>query len=111
VAVFELAQDLEAADGALLVLRLDQPFGSRHTIGKLRLSWTDSARPVRHHALPEPVLAALKTPAEERSDGDRQVLHAHVLAERGDLRDAIRLGATQDLAWALANSAGFLFNR
>ena len=111
VAVFETAEDLAAEGGLLLVARLQQSYGSRHTLGHFRLSATGSARPVRHLVLPGDVLAALTTPPEERTPEQAAALHAHYVPTQPDLVEKIRLGATQDLAWALANNPAFLFNR
>jgi len=38
-------------------------------------------------------------------------VHRTFVETAPDLRDKVRLGALQDVAWALANSPAFLFNR
>jgi len=108
-AIFELEEDLSG--GTLLVFTLAQNHGDQHTIGRLRVSVTQGERPVRHHGLPDDVVLALETPIDERTSEHERLLHAHFIGTQPDLAEKIRLGATQDLAWALANSPAFLFNR
>ncbi|MCC6782365.1 MAG: DUF1553 domain-containing protein [Planctomycetes bacterium] len=110
-AVFELEDDLGAAGGNLVVLRLHMPFGSKHVLGRFRVSVTDAARPIRVSQLDGEVAAALRVPAADRSDAQRAVLHRAYLARDEELRERLRLGMAQDLAWALATSPAFLFNR
>jgi len=110
-AVFEVAQDADITRGALLVVTLDQQFGRQHTLGRYRISVTRDARPVRHHGLPTAAAEALRVPAAMRTPDQERALHREYLARHAGLADQIRLGATQDLAWALANSPAFLFNR
>jgi len=111
VAVFETAEDVGAEGGTLLVVTLTQQFGTYHTLGRLRLSATSSERPIRHHGLPDQVIAALAVPPAERDDAQRDLVHRAFVETAPDLRDKVRLGALQDVAWALANSPAFLFNR
>jgi len=99
------------AGGTLLVFRLEQEYGGTHTLGRFRLSVTDFPHEIRHSGLPEAVAATLRVPPEQRTDEQRGTLFRHFLGTDGELRDKIRLGAAQDLAWALANSSAFLFNR
>jgi hypothetical protein len=99
------------AGGTLLVVRLEQQYGGYHTLGRFRLSVTDSPLGIRHPALPEAIRATLRTPPEQRTDEQRAALFRHYIGTDSELRDKIRLGAAQDLAWALANSSAFLFNR
>lgn len=110
-AVLELATDSPRGKGTLLVLTLDQPYGGRHTLGRFRISVTDAPRPVRHHGLPDDVAAALATAPEARDAAQLEAIHAHFVRAHPELAHGIRLAATQDLAWALANSPAFLFNR
>ena len=97
--------------GALLIFRLEQPFGGAHTLGRLRLSITSSPVAIRYPALPPEVAAALRIRATERSPADVAAILRHYVDSEPTLRDELRLGAAQDLAWALANSSAFLFNR
>ena len=99
------------AGGSLLVLKLRMPFGSRHVIGRFRVSVTNTARPVRVTDVPDDVAQALRVPTAERNDAQKAVVHRAYLSRDEELRNQLRLGATQDLAWALATSPAFLFNR
>ncbi|MEM9379857.1 MAG: DUF1553 domain-containing protein [Planctomycetota bacterium] len=110
-AVFEVAEDVGFEGGTLLVATLVQDYGSRHVIGHLRLSTTADARPIRHLMLTEEERLALRTPAAERTDEQAAAVHRRYLRTVPELVDEVRLGATQDLAWALVNSPAFLFNR
>jgi hypothetical protein len=65
-AVFETRQDVGAAGGTTLTVVLDQQFGSRHTIGRFRLSVTTAKRPVPAEGLPEPVAKILAVPMDKR---------------------------------------------
>ncbi len=111
VAVFETAEDLGSPAGTILVVTLEQQFGTMHTLGRLRLTLTDSERPVLYNGLPDPVELALAKPARSRTDAERAAIWSHYVATHPDVAARVRLGATQDLAWALANSPAFLFNR
>jgi len=108
--VLHLAEPRATPGGATLIVTLEQPYGGRHTLGRLRLSVTSSAEP-RASALPEDVQAALRAAPEARTDEQSERLRRAYLASDADMRSAIRLAATRDLAWALVNSPGFLFNR
>ena len=111
VAVFETAADTGSPAGTILVLTLEQHYGAMHTIGRLRVSLTDSDRPIRHNGLPDLVELALAKPPPARTDAERAAIWSHYVGTHPDVSARIRLGATQDLAWALANSPAFLFNR
>ncbi|MEZ6017432.1 MAG: DUF1549 and DUF1553 domain-containing protein [Planctomycetota bacterium] len=100
-----------APGGTLLVLRLEQGYGATHTLGRVRVSVTDSTAEVRYRALPELVAAALATPSGERSAEQEAALFRHFAASDEGLQQRLRLGGAQDLAWALATSSAFLFNR
>jgi hypothetical protein len=54
---------------------------------------------------------ALATKVEERSEQQLQQIHRQFMTTDAELRDKLKLGATQDLCWALACSSAFLFNR
>jgi len=111
VAVFEAAEDFGAPGGTQLVVTLKQQYGSKHNIGRLRVSVTESPRPVRHHGLPDQVLAALAREPAQRDEQQRALVHRTFLATVPDMARNIRRGALEDLAWALVNSPAFLFNR
>jgi len=97
--------------GTLLTFTLDQEFGGKHAIGRLRHSVTASRKPVRAGALPEDVAKALRTPPEKRTAADLLAIHRRYLAGDPEMAGKIRLRAVQDLAWALLDSPAFLFNR
>lgn len=107
-AVFETKQDLASS---LLVITLDQNYGSKHIIGHLRISVTRAPRPVRHHTMPNVVAEAMLLPAAERNPEQLAAIYSHFMSKHPDLEQQLLLSATQDLAWALANSPAFLFNR
>lgn len=111
VAVFETEQNLGGAGGTLLILTMDQPFGTAHTIGRFRWSVTTAERPIRHHGLPDEVAEILAVAEGQRTDQQRAAIYRHYLASDPQTGAKVRLGAAQDLAWALANSSAFLFNR
>ena len=105
--VFELKEDLTPTASSLLVFELDQQYGTMHTLGRFRLSVTDLDRPIRHHGYSEAVAAALQVAPDDRNEAQLQVLYSHFMEKKTAEQDRIRLGATQDLAWALANSPAF----
>ncbi|MFT5688919.1 MAG: hypothetical protein ACI8PQ_001760 [Planctomycetota bacterium] len=111
VAVFELKEDLISPGGFLLGIKISHPFGGSHTLGRFRITATNSERPVRASLLPKATLLALSTPVADRDLPARRLVHETFIETRGDLGAAIRLGAVRDLSWALANSSAFLFNR
>jgi hypothetical protein len=110
-AIWEFAEDVGAGGGTLLAITIDQGWGDGHVLGRFRLSVTSSPRPVRFAGLPDDLLASLSLPASERTPDQSAALHRAFLSTAPDLIDRQRLAATQDLAWALATSPGFLFNR
>ncbi|MBM4015134.1 MAG: DUF1553 domain-containing protein [Planctomycetes bacterium] len=110
-AAWEFAEDVGTTGGTLLILTLEQGWGGGHNLGRIRLSVAGDPRPVRVAALPDDVLAALARPGDQRTPEDEARLHPTFLATAPDLREAMRLAAAQDVAWALATSPAFLFNR
>ena len=108
---FECKDAVGRAGGTMLVFTFAQPYGARHTLGRFRLSVTDQQRPIRHHGLPDDVAAVLAVPRDQRDAAQRALLFRHFIGTDQELAGKIRLGAAQDLAWALVNSSAFLFNR
>ncbi len=83
VAVFETKDPLNLPAGTKLVFILDQQYGGAHTIARFRLSATTSVAPLRADLMPEAVVVALTTPAEQRSPAQRAAL-AKYFSEQGD---------------------------
>ena len=110
-AIYETKADLGMAGGTLLKITLTQNFGGMHTIGNFRIAVTNSPRPVRLPSLPDELVKILKISAEKRTLDQRHRLMTEYLKGDKDFQQKIRLGGVQDLAWALANSPAFLFNR
>jgi hypothetical protein len=111
VAVFEAAEDFGQEGGVLLVVTLVQQYGSKHTIGHGRLSVTSDSRPVRHIGLTRETEISLQTEASARTEEQLELLHRAFLKTMPAMAHQMRLASARDLAWALANSPGFLFNR
>ncbi|MEW6305820.1 MAG: DUF1549 and DUF1553 domain-containing protein [Verrucomicrobiota bacterium] len=83
VAVFEFANDVGSASGGVMLrFVLEQQHGRQHTIGRIRLSVTDSPRPVRAVPVPAELAQALGTPRAQRSADDELKLAVHFLNER-----------------------------
>jgi hypothetical protein len=80
-AVFELAQPVRLP-AALLTFRLAQDHGGGRLIGRLRLSVTNSRRPVRASPAPPELRPVLAVPAENRTDLQRAELARWVLREK-----------------------------
>jgi len=108
---YECKDDGASTGGSMLVFTFDQPYGGMHTLGRFRLSVTDQKPPIRYHGLPDAVAAVLAVPREQRDEPQRAALFRHFLGTDQELAGKIRLGAAQDLTWALVNSSTFLFNR
>ena len=109
-AVFETKEDLGAPGGTILTFTLEQGFGVKHTIGRLRLSVTTERKPVRAGGLPEEISRNLQVAAEKRTPEQAAAVLRAYLPTDPEMAVRIRLAAVQDLAWALMNSPAFLFN-
>lgn len=124
--LFETVNDVELKNDTLLEITLPQGFGNHHTIGRFRVSVTDSARPfaAEGESLPVEIREIVAVPADKRTkeqqaklvehfrtiDSKWQQLNATVAAHAQESGQA-RLRGAQDLVWALINSPAFLFNR
>jgi hypothetical protein len=75
-AVFEVKEPFDLADGHELVFTLDQQYGQRHTLGRVRVSLTTAEPPIVPDDVPDDVLATLAIAADDRTDDQ-----AHRLAE------------------------------
>lgn len=124
-AIFELTASPSGDGGTVLSFALVQQHADGlHSLGRFRLSVTSSPRPVGQNKLPSDIAAALAVPADKRSeeqkgklashyqslDAEYQRLKVEVQRSEEQLKNQ-RLIGVQDLAWALINSPGFLFNR
>jgi hypothetical protein len=74
VAVFETKEQVGFARGTALTFTLDQQYGTEHTIGRFRISASTAPRPVPADDIPDAVLAALRTAADQRDDKQRVAL-------------------------------------
>ncbi len=111
VAIYETKADLGMAGGTLLKITLAQDFGGMHTIGNFRIAVTTSPRPVKLPSLPDDLVNILKIAPEKRTPDQGHRLMTEYLKGDKDFQQKIRMGGVQDIAWALANSPAFLFNR
>ena len=111
VAIYETKADLGMAGGTLLKITLTQDYGSMHTIGNFRIAVTTSPRPVKLPSLPDDLVNILKIAPEKRTPDQGHRLMTEYLKGDKDFQQKIRVGGVQDIAWALANSPAFLFNR
>lgn len=109
-AILAASEPFGSEGGTMIVVTLNQPYGSQHTLGRLRLSVTESKDP-RYTGVSEDLIEALDRPENERSSEDQERIHRAFVAAKKDWADRIRAGGIQDVAWALANSPAFLFNR
>jgi hypothetical protein len=124
MAIYESTADTGSAEGSVLSLVLDQPYGEQHTLGRFRIAVTNAPRPVKLDSLPAPVAEALVIAADKRTSEQQAAIAAHFRSQDAEwlrlnamletARQAhgqYRLQGAQDLAWALINSPAFLFNR
>ncbi|MEX0866869.1 MAG: DUF1549 and DUF1553 domain-containing protein [Pirellulales bacterium] len=125
-ALFETVGDATYAGGAKLQFALDQRYkDKKHTIGRFRVSVTDSPRPHTLTGPPANIAAIVALPAADRNEAQQAELAAYhrqqypELSERQTVLNQLRargagnarLVGAQDVTWALINSPAFLFNR
>lgn len=85
-ASFEFAAPLEGAKNRMLELLIHQNFGDgQHSLGRFRVSATDSAPPF-NVGLPPEIAAILAKAAGERSDAERNSLAAHARKDEADYK-------------------------
>lgn len=124
-AIFETATDAGFDSGTVYSIEMIQRFSDKmHQLGKFRVSFTTSPRPLQMKAK-DPNFAKLlaipvdkRTPEQAKTVRDRylatdrvyQELQRQVVLSKHEM-DNKRLVGVQDLAWALINSPSFLFNR
>lgn len=120
LATFQFAKPLRQEGGTRLVIVIDQQHeDGTHALGKFRLSITGSEPPIGLDRLPANILTVLKKPADARTEEEVQELTDYhrgqdpayaELKRAAELVSEPRLVGAQDLAWALINSPGFLYN-
>jgi hypothetical protein len=124
-AIFECKEDMGQPSGTVLTFSLSQQFqDSTHSLGRFRISITNSARPFTQSRLPADLVQIIRTPADQRTEEQKQKVAAHFrsqdaelvrlqteVAKSEDMLKNRRLVGVQDLAWALINNPAFLFNR
>lgn len=123
-AIFEFKRAAVFPNGTTFTVTLDQQFAQKdHNIGKFRISVTTVKPPLSLNPGPPEAIVKIVTtePAERTPEQKTQLLNYYrtldpdlsrlqqELAELPRPTDKRLLGA-QDLAWALLNSAAFLFN-
>ena len=123
-AIFLLSEALSGDSEWIVTIEMDQQFPSKeHSIGKFRLTMSQQMGKFVQ-GLDAALVAAIKTPAEGRTDDQWQALkkaYEPLDDEWKSLRETVaqvrfesqnrRSVGVQDLAWALMNSPAFLFNR
>jgi hypothetical protein len=77
VLTMECAEPLSLAAGDTLVFTLDQQFGNQHTIGRFRLSASQSESPLKPTLIDDLVAVAWNTPAGQRTAAHQAALHAY----------------------------------
>lgn len=121
-AAFQFEKPIDAKSGTTITVVMDQRFGTGHTLGKFRYSFTTEKNPKLASPVAADVIAILDTPAGKRTAGQKEKLRAMFIAQDGEYqrlqRDIPiqpptdpRVVGAQDLAWALINTPAFLFNR
>jgi hypothetical protein len=124
-AIFETKEPAGGDGGAVLTFTFSQQYqDGTHTLGRFRLSITNSPQPFTSSQLPAELVKIIKTPTDQRTAEQKKKLADHYrstdaelarleaeVKKSEDLLKNRRLVGVQDLAWALINNPAFLFNR
>jgi hypothetical protein len=124
-AVFETKEAVGQPGGTALTFTFSQQYqDGQHSLGRFRLSVTSSPRPFTMSGLPADLVQILHTPAEQRTEEQKQKLAAYYRGQDAELtrlaaevkksEDLLknrRVVGMQELAWALINNPAFLLNR
>jgi len=77
-ASFETSEPIGAAGSSLLTFKLHQVFNSKqHSIGRFRISVTNSPQPIQLQGLPEAIAKIVALPAEQRTPEQQAALLKH----------------------------------
>ncbi len=86
-AIFELTAPANPEGSPVtLQISIDQLHGGGHLIGRVRLSATTAAKPLRVSAIPDAIAAILKTPSAQRNPEQVRTLALHALKLRNQER-------------------------
>ena len=121
-ATFELEKPIEQEWGTRLRITLKHEFDDKkHSIGKFRISLTDSPKPLGKKNVPDEIynlaVKDKRSGAEEAKLADyfrqQDKEWKQLVAQRDSIKveGNERILGMQDLAWALINNPAFLFNR
>ncbi len=120
-ALFEVKEAIKSETGTTFTVTFSMQFGQKHTLGKFRVSATNDVQPKLADGVPANLRALLAIPSEKRTEAQKTELRNTHRARDGEylrLAGTIalpppadkRVTGAQDLAWALINTEGFLFN-
>ena len=121
-ALFKFAKPVRGPAGVYFTVVMNQRFGTKHVIGKFRLSVTTDTNPKLQSPLTLEQAKVFDTAPGKRTLDQKNMLRQMYLAQDREYArlaadvadpppaDARVLGA-QDLVWALINTPAFLFNR